>query len=208
MRLCIDRFARLAVMAGSAVALAACAALQTLEPVLAPPTQYQLDITAPVEFVAADAISARCAERGVWHAGACASRELIILPDPCEVRGDTYAEGLCRSVRTRALTVAFVHPDLAASHCATGKRDVDGVVVCEAADRIVAVNPCLYQERGWYAALGCHELAHAHGWEAHHPGGSFAVQPSFVRARLAPDDVLPAEAVRVALAAKAGEKAR
>lgn len=185
------------------MALVACSTLQTLEPVLAPPTQYQLDLTAPVEFVAADAIGARCDERGVRHAGACASRELITLPDPCEVRGDRYAQGLCGSVGVRALTIAFVHPDLAAGRCTTGEHNV---VVCEAAGRIVAVNPCLYQERGWYAALSCHELAHAHGWEAHHPGGSFAPQPSFVKARLGPDDVLPEEAVRVALLAKAGER--
>lgn len=187
------------------MALSACSTLQTLEPVLAPPTQYQLDRTAPVEFVAADAIGERCAERGVRHAGACASRELITLPDPCEVRGDAYAEKLCRSVGMRSVTIAFAHPDLAAGRCVSGGSDATGdVVACELADRIVAVNPCLYPDRGWYAGLACHELAHANGWEADHPGGSFRTQPSFVKARLEPGDILSAEAVRVALLAKEG----
>ena len=212
----IDRFGWLAVMAGAMV-LSACASLQTLEPVLAPPTQYQLDIATAVEFVAADAIGERCGERGVRHSGACASRELITLPDPCEVRGDAYAQGLCGSARTRSAMIAFVHPDLAAGQCGAGERTED-VVVCETTDRVVAVNPCLYPDRErpdrgwpdreWYAALACHEIAHANGWAAHHPGGSLLAQPSFVKARLTASDVLPAEAVRVALLAKAGSKAR
>ncbi|RYD96074.1 MAG: hypothetical protein EOP61_18620, partial [Sphingomonadales bacterium] len=140
MQLRIDRFVLLAVMAGSAMALAACSTLQTLEPVLAPPSQFQLDRTALVEFVPADEIGARCAERGVLHAGACGSRDLITLPDPCAVRGDSYAMGLCQSVRARSLKIAFVHPDLAASRCADRAAVTDDAVVCETADRVVAVN--------------------------------------------------------------------
>jgi len=58
-------------------------------------------------------------------------------------------------------------------------------------------------ERGWYSEALCHELAHANGWAANHAGGSYASQPSFVKARLGPEDVLSPEAVRVALLAKA-----
>lgn len=203
MRLDIGRALQFGVVAW-AMALSACSSLQTLEPVLAPPSQYQLDRTAAVEFVAADAIGERCAARGVRHAGACASRELITLPDPCEVRGDAYAEKLCGSVRARALAIAFVHPDLVGGRCEAGAGN--GVVVCERADTIIVVNPCIHLERGWYAALACHELAHANGWEAGHRGGSLLAQPSFVKAQLDPADILSAEAVRMALLAKAGER--
>lgn len=200
MPLRIDRLAGLA-----ALALAgACSTLQTLEPVLAPPSQFQLDRTTRVEFVAANRIGARCAERGVAHAGACGSRELITLPDPCGVRGDAYAAGLCGANGARPVTIVFAHPDLAAGRCAPGERG--RVMVCRTAERVVAVNPCLYPDRGWYADLACHELAHANGWTGDHAGGSLVRQPSFVKARLKPGDVLSPEAVRIALLAKAGEQ--
>ena len=209
MPLRIARPIRLAALAMS-LALPACSTLRTLEPVLAPPSQFQLDRTVAVEFVAEGLIAERCAERGVSNSGACGSRELITLPDPCAVRGDGYAQGLCDSVGMsgRLVTIAFVHPDLASGHCRLAGEGgtARGAVVCELPDRVVAVNPCLYPDKGRYAALACHELGHASGWGAGHAGGSFAAQPSFVKARLEPDDVLSPEAVRVALLAKADKR--
>lgn len=205
MQLRFNLLVRLAAVA-LAGAVSACSTLQTLEPVLAPPTTFQLDRVARVEFVSADGIGARCAARGVAHAGACGSRELITLPDPCAVRSDGYAAGLCGIGGSAAVTIAFVHPDLAAGRCASGDAKTTGVVVCETSARIVAVNPCLYPEAGWYAELSCHEIAHANGWRGDHPGGSFMRQPSFVKAELASEDVLSAEAVRVALLAKTAKR--
>lgn len=184
---------------------------------LAPPTQFQLDRTVAVEFVEADAVAHRCAARGVTFAGlpgfnssACGSRDLMTLPNPCAVRGDDYAQQLCSHFGSREvnrLAIAFVHPDLAPGRCRSlGVYATDmGVVVCETPDATVAVNPCLYPSQGWYTRIACHELAHANGWTADHAGGRYLAQPSFVKARLTVNDILPPEAVRVALLAKASK---
>jgi hypothetical protein len=205
------RIARLVKLAALTISLMlpACSTLRALEPVLAPPSQFQLDRAVAVEFVAERVIAERCAERGAFNSGACGSRDLITLPDPCAVRGDGYAQGLCGSVGMggRQVTIAFVHPDLAPGHCPVAGEGnaAQGVVVCVMPDRVVAVNPCLYPDKGRYVELACHELGHVNGWGAGHPGGSFVAQPSFVKARLEPEDVLSPEAVRVALLAK-GDK--
>lgn len=209
----IDKLAGLGAIA-LAVALAGCSTLAMVEPVMSPPSVYQLDRTVPVEFVAGDAVGRRCAERGVtflglpgFNSGACGSRDLITLPDPCAVSGDDYARGLCAGVGAERVAIAFVHPDLAAEHCrARGGSAAAGVVVCATAEALVVVNPCLTDVRSAYAELGCHELGHANGWTADHAGGSYLAQPAFVKRKLAEGDVLSPEAVRVALLAKAAEQ--
>lgn len=193
--------------------LAGCSTLRAIEPVLSPPTQFQFDRVVLVEFVGSDAVGARCADRGVtylglpgFNSGSCGSSELITMPDPCAVYNDTYARDICAGVsnpRSRQVTIAFVHPDLAERRCPphTGFASV----TCARSPTFTAVNPCLTAERGWYSEALCHELAHANGWAANHAGGSYAPQPSFVKSRLGPEDVLSPEAVRVALLAKAGK---
>lgn len=206
MQLRLDKLSRLAVPAFG-LALSACSTLQTFDPVLSPPSQFQLDRTVTVEFVAAGTAGERCSERGVSNSSACGSRDLITLPDPCAIPGDTYVRGMCEIAGTRAVKITFVHPDLAPGKCALrGKRDTsEGTVVCKTTDRVFAANPCLDRAGERFAALACHELAHSNGWAADHAGGSFLAQPSFVKARLEAGDVLSPEAVRMALLEKAGE---
>jgi hypothetical protein len=91
-----------------ALALAAggCITFQPLEPKLLPPPQYQIDVTARVEFVAPLQIGFRCAERGAKflglpgiNSGACADTYLMTMPDPClTLTAGAYALGLCEEL--------------------------------------------------------------------------------------------------------------
>ncbi len=213
MQLRIDRLAGLAVLVGAS---AACSTLRGIEPVLSPPSQFQHDGSVAVEFVESDAVGQRCAQRGVtylglpgFNSGACGSRELITMPDPCAMPDDGYARALCAGVgRRERVAIKFVHPDLAVEHCRSRNADKrrTGAVVCAVASSLVVVNPCVADTRGWYAETLCHELAHVNGWAANHAGGAYARQPSFVKAQLAAEDLLSPEAVRVALLAKAEKR--
>ena len=39
---------------------------------------------------------------------------------------------------------------------------------CQTGDRVILPNPCTFPESDRYAALLCHELAHANGWSRNH----------------------------------------
>jgi len=213
MPLRFERIVRLVGLLCAVAALTGCSTLRMIEPVLSPPTQFQLDRVILVEFVGGDAVGQRCAERGVtylglpgFNSGSCGSSKLITMPDPCAAHDDAYARDICAGIgglRSRQVTIAFVHPDLAEGRCRL--RNEPAAVVCTRSPELTAVNPCLTAERGWYSDVLCHELAHANGWAANHAGGSYVSQPSFVKLRLGPEDVLSPEAVRVALLAKAGK---
>ncbi len=86
-----------------------------------PAGRYRGDAAIWVEFVDAEKIGLRCAERGA---------------------------------------VAFGQPTLNALSCSNSAM-------------MTLPNPCSVVDGGWYADLLCHEMGHANGWAANHPGGSF-----------------------------------
>lgn len=245
--------------------LHACTTLRSIEPVIAPPAQFQLDRVVAVEFLEASEVGQRCAERGAtffglpgFNSGACGDRDLITMPNPCDANIGEYAAALCayaeqqqsrntqrrlfgagfntpapkvrthfsnlRALRIAAtwpstpapqrkpkLTIEFVHPDLARARCAARgleARDTSSTVLvtCGNEGAVIATNPCLSNERGWFTATACHELAHANGWAADHHGGSYLAQKSFVKPKLSQDDILPAEMVLAALQAKSAAR--
>jgi len=76
-----------------------CATMQSIEPVQMPPTRFQSDTTASVEFMAAGRIIPRCLERGVMMpAIACADTKLITITNPCAYQGESYAKRLCHEM--------------------------------------------------------------------------------------------------------------
>lgn len=241
--------------------LPGCTTLRSFEPVIAPPTHFQLDRVVAVEFLEASEVGQRCAERGAtffglpgFNSGACGDRDLITMPDPCDANIGEYAAALCAYVEQRQsrnaqprlfragfnalapkarshisnlralpaaatwpsapapqrkskLTVEFVHPDLALARCAARGLEAHdasstGLVACGKEGAVIATNPCLSDERSWFAAMACHELAHANGWAPDHHGGSYFAQKSFVKSKLNQDDVLPAAMVLAALQVK------
>ncbi len=95
--------ARAAPIVLTGVLLTGCVTIQAIEPVMEPPTAYQVDALAPVEFLHPTAVGFRCAERGAKLFGlpgissmACADRTLITMPDPCvTLTAGAYAAALC-----------------------------------------------------------------------------------------------------------------
>lgn len=88
--------------------LPACTTLRSIEPVIAPPTQFQLDRVVAVEFLDASKVGQRCAERGAtffglpgFNSGACGNRDLITMPNPCDTNIGGYAAALCAYVEQR-----------------------------------------------------------------------------------------------------------
>lgn len=86
---------------------AGCTTLRTLEPVIAPPPQFQVDRSVSVEFVASMEIGVRCAARGAtflgmpaFNSGACGDHDLLTLPSPCDADIGDYAAGLCAALST------------------------------------------------------------------------------------------------------------
>lgn len=82
--------------------LPACTSLRAIEPVIAPPAQFQLDRVVAVEFRDVMTVGQRCAERGAnffglpgFNSGACGDPELITMPDPCDADIGAYAAALC-----------------------------------------------------------------------------------------------------------------
>ena len=170
---------------------AGCVGLAALEPVAAPPPQFQGDVTTDVEFLAPRAVGGRCAQRGgkafglpALTAMACANLNLVTMPDPCAVKPQSsYSGMLCETLRldqaqneaatVKLSMVEFVRPADLRRRCAERSghsRDADlgEVVACRNSVKITVANPCLLKKRGWYANLLCHELGHANGWPANH----------------------------------------
>lgn len=80
----------------AALVCAACATVARLDPVRKPPKAFQGNATVVVEFVSPERVALRCMERGVRiPANACATADLITMPNPCEWEGDKYAAMLC-----------------------------------------------------------------------------------------------------------------
>ncbi|MEO0712728.1 MAG: hypothetical protein AAFY37_02325 [Pseudomonadota bacterium] len=85
----------------SVLALANCAGI---EPAMSPPDTYRGDVTVAVEFIEPGKVGTRCAERGASPYGlsianACASPELVTMPNPCKVfQGGRYAKILCHEL--------------------------------------------------------------------------------------------------------------
>jgi hypothetical protein len=90
-----------------------CVSFQAIEPVIAPPPEFQADAIVAVEFLPAIQVGLRCAERGATflglpgiNSGACADLFLITMLDPCTtVTAGAYAQSLCM-----ARKAAFVSP--------------------------------------------------------------------------------------------------
>lgn len=90
-----------------------CVSIQAIEPVIAPPSQFQTDTAIAVEFLPAIQVGLRCAERGAKflglpgvNSGACADLFLITMLDPCAtLTAGAYAESLCMAHKA-----AFVTP--------------------------------------------------------------------------------------------------
>lgn len=75
---------------------AACATMARFDPVREPPKAYRGPSTVVVEFVSPERVALRCMERGARiPANACATADLITMPNPCEWEGDKYAAMLC-----------------------------------------------------------------------------------------------------------------
>ena len=79
--------------------MTACATMQSIDPVQAPPARFQANTTATVEFLSAEAIIPRCLERGAMIlANACADTKLITITNPCNYQGESYARRLCHEM--------------------------------------------------------------------------------------------------------------
>lgn len=226
------RTLRMILIASLAGLLQACASLRSLEPVLSPPTQFQADRQVTVEFMPAARIGMRCAGRGVHflglpslNSGACADQTLVSMPEPCEASAsDAYAHALCAYLQTAtarapsapharmrlapitadrpaSMTLRFLHPARAAAQCG---QTAGYAIICARGEAVTLANPCHLVQAGWYAKTFCHELGHANGWHGDHRGGSYLARPPLIKAGLTASDVLSAEAVAVALAAKRG----
>lgn len=59
---------------------------------------------------------------------------------------------------------------------------------CSSSAMMTLPNPCSVIDGGWYADLLCHEMAHANGWPANHPGGSFLKEGKVPFSHPVPDD--------------------
>jgi hypothetical protein len=100
-------------VAGVVLAAQGCVSIQAIEPVIAPPSQFQTDTAVAVEFLPAIQVGLRCAERGAkflglpgLNSGACADLFLITMLDPCAtLTAGAYAQSLCA-----ARNAAFVAP--------------------------------------------------------------------------------------------------
>ena len=78
---------------------ASCAVMQSIDPVQAPPKQFQGATVAQVEFLPSHEIIPRCIERGAMIlANACADTELITITNPCAYQGESYAKRLCHEL--------------------------------------------------------------------------------------------------------------
>jgi len=78
-----------------------CATLQSIEPVQRPPAAYRGDVTARIEFVAAEQVMFRCFEKGATVPSvACRSRQdnTIVITNPCAYPNDNYAARLCHEM--------------------------------------------------------------------------------------------------------------
>lgn len=77
-----------------------------------------------------------------------------------------------------AIRVEFVEADKIGLRCAErgavafGRPTLNSIS-CSNAAMMTLPNPCSVVDGGWYADLLCHEMGHANGWPANHPGGSF-----------------------------------
>ncbi|ACT59478.1 hypothetical protein [Hirschia baltica] len=74
--------------------------------------------------------------------------------------------------------VEFVHPTKVGFRCA--ERGAKFLMMpginsqaCASPDLVTMPNPCMTVTGGWYAAVLCHELAHANGWSPSHKGGNW-----------------------------------
>lgn len=191
-----------------ALAAGGCVTFQPLEPRLSPPPQYQMDVTAPVEFIAPLEVGFRCAERGARFLGlpginssACADTHLMTLPDPClTLTAGAYARDLCEelsqlrreagsageSIERGLIEVEFVQPSRLSARCA--ERGIvriggDGPAACRAGSVLSVANPCRAVQRSWYTEMLCHEMGHVNGWAADHTGGAVVRQAPLPLAR-------------------------
>lgn len=80
------------------VVLPGCAILAQADYIERPPEAYQKPNTVTVEFMAPEAASLRCLDRGLLiPAYACGSKTLVTLPNPCAFPGK-YAEMACHEL--------------------------------------------------------------------------------------------------------------
>jgi hypothetical protein len=102
-----------------AAALSACASLQAVEPVIAPPQEFRGDLVVPVEFVAPALVGLRCAERGAtflglpgFNSGACSDTVRVTMPDPClTFASGPYATDLCDLLKGPTASPTAAAPD-------------------------------------------------------------------------------------------------
>lgn len=93
-------------IAALGAASSGCVSFRPVEPVIRPPETYRNNTIVPVEFVHPALVGVRCAERGAKflmipavNANACADRDLITMPNPCQVvTGGWYAATLCHEL--------------------------------------------------------------------------------------------------------------
>lgn len=202
-----------AVTLSSCMMVSSCVNLAAIEPVSTPPSQFQIDVTTDVEFLAPRSVGQRCVQRGgkvfgmaAFSSMACANTRLITMPDPCAVNFSTrYNETLCETLKAntavdvssgaaetkayRLIRVEFIHPDLIAQRCLerSGSDQTElkeAIQACRNSVMITVTNPCAEGDLGWYANLLCHEMGHANGWPANHARPKGSV--SFQRTTLAP----------------------